>query len=292
MYKHWNRISKVIDKTLILEPESRIPFLEDTLGGEPDILREAKDYLSFIEDAERENFLNDEFLTESFIAREISSAMELYASAEHIIGKQIGPYQIRRLLGEGGMGSVYLAERNDGEFNQHVAIKFLKSGIYSLYLRERFKREKELLSRLYHPNIARLLDGGITDEGSPYLIMEYVEGDPVDVYCKENGLNLQERLSLFLQICKAVQFAHSKLIIHRDLKPDNIYVTPTGQIKIMDFGIGKSLSPDIGEGYNDFTQTGNILASFDFAAPEQFKGYDISIQTDIDVFGSLPIFKF
>ena len=287
MYKHWKRVNRIIDKTLTLEPESRIPFLEDTLGGDPDILWEAKDYLSFIEGAEHENFLKDEFLSESYLAREISSAMNENASAKHIIGKQIGPYKIKALLGEGGMGSVFHAARVDGEFEQKVAIKFLKSGFYSLYLRERFKREKKLLSRLHHPNIARLLDGGITDEGSPYLIMEFVEGDPVGVYCNKHGLNLKERLSLFLQICKAVQFAHSKLIIHRDLKPDNIFVTPTGQVKIMDFGIGKSLGTDFDEELKDFTRPGNIIASFDFAAPEQFKSDEISIQTDIYGLGAL-----
>ncbi|MDZ7757748.1 serine/threonine-protein kinase [Rhodohalobacter sp.] len=287
MYKHWKRVNRIIDQTLALDSDSRIPFLEDTLGGDPDILKEAKDYLSFIESAEHADFLKDEFLSESYLAREISSAVKENLSLKHIIGKRVGPYEIRDLLGEGGMGSVYRAERIDGEFTQHVAIKFLKSGFYSLYLRERFKREKKLLSRLYHPNIARLLDGGITDEGSPYLIMEYVEGDPVDVYCRKQNLKLEERLSLFLQICKAVQFAHSKLIIHRDLKPDNIFVTPNGQIKIMDFGIGKSLSPDIDEEFNDYTRPGNIIASFDFAAPEQLSSDDVSIQTDVYGLGAL-----
>ncbi|MFO7798723.1 MAG: serine/threonine-protein kinase, partial [Rhodohalobacter sp.] len=287
MYKHWKRVNRIIDQTLTLDSGSRIPFLEDTLGGDPDVLKEAKDYLSFIESAEHADFLKDGFLSESLIAREISSSLRESTSVEHIIGKRIGPFEIKGLLGEGGMGSVYLAERIDGEFTQHVAIKFLKSGFYSLYLRERFKREKQLLSKLHHPNISRLLDGGITEDGSPYLIMEYVEGVPLDDYCREQKLPLEERLSIFLQICKAVQFAHSKLIIHRDLKPDNIFVTPNGRIKIMDFGIGKSLGTDFDEGLNEFTRPGNIIASFDFASPEQFCSDDVSIQTDVYGLGAL-----
>jgi serine/threonine-protein kinase len=287
MYKHWKRVNRIIDKTLSLDADSRIPFLEDTLSGDPDILKEAKDYLSLIESAEHADFLNGEFLSESLLAREMSSAVKDNISIQHIIGKRIGPYEISDLLGEGGMGSVYLAERVDGEFTQQVAIKFLKSGFYSLYLRERFKREKKLLSRLHHPNISRLLDGGITEDGTPYLMMEYVEGVPLDDYCREQNLKLKERLSLFLQICKAVQFAHSKLIIHRDLKPDNIFVTPNGRVKIMDFGIGKSLGTDFDEELNDFTRPGNIIASFDFAAPEQFCSDEVTIQTDVYGLGAL-----
>ena len=130
MYKHWKRVNRIIDKTLSLDAESRIPFLEDTLGGDPDILKEAKDYLSLIESAEHADFLKGEFLSESLLAQEMSSAVKDNISVKHIIGKRIGPYEISDLLGEGGMGSVYLAERVEGEFNQQVAIKFLKSGFY------------------------------------------------------------------------------------------------------------------------------------------------------------------
>jgi eukaryotic-like serine/threonine-protein kinase len=287
MYRYWKQIDKVIDKTLALEPELRVPFLEQTFCAKPEILEEAKEYLIFIEKAEKENFLQSDFLSKSVLAGEISSKISETEPISHIIGRQIGPYEIKRLLGEGGMGSVFLADRVDGEFSQQVAIKFIRSGFYSLHLRERFSREKQLLSKLHHPHIARLLDGGITDGGSPYLIMEYVGGVPVDIYCREKKLRLDDRLILFRQICQAVQFAHSKMIIHRDLKPDNIFVTGDGQIKIMDFGIGKSLRPNVDEHNTDFTRDGNIVASFDFAAPEQLKNDDISIQTDIYGLGAL-----
>lgn len=287
MYTNWKQVNDIIDKTLALEPDQRTLFLEKKLVNDPEVLSEAKDYLKCIEDADTTNFLAGPFLSSSVLVSELSSTITDKKPIEYIKGRRIGPFEIKRLLGEGGMGSVYFAERVDGEFSQQVAIKFLKSGFYSLYLRERFKREKQLLSRLHHPNIARLLDGGITEDGSPYLIMEYVEGVPLDRYCKEQNLKLKERLSLFLQICRAVQFAHSKLIIHRDLKPDNIFVTPDGQIKIMDFGIGKSLRPDTSEEESTYTQEGHIIASFDFAAPEQLRSNDVSIQTDIYGLGAL-----
>lgn len=287
MYKYWKLIDKVMDSTLALEPESRVPFLEKKFTGRPEILEEAKDYLSFIERAEMEDFLQSEFLSKSVLADEISSKINDIKPISHIIGRRIGVYEIKNLLGEGGMGSVYLADRVDGEFSQQVAIKFIRSGFYSLHLRERFNREKQLLSKLYHPHIAHLLDGGITDDGSPYLIMEYIAGDPIDIYCRKQNLRLEDRLSLFLQICQAVQFAHSKLIIHRDLKPDNIFVTRQAQIKIMDFGIGKSLQPELDETHIDFTRNGHIIASFDFAAPEQLNNDDVYIQTDVYGLGGL-----
>lgn len=287
MYKHWHQIDKIINKTLVLEPEERIFFLEKTFSGEPDVLKEAIDYLSFIERAETEQFLESDLLSQSVLADEISSIVNRKETTKHIIGKQIGPYVIRRLIGEGGMGAVYLAERTEGGFEQKVAIKFMRGGFYSLYLRERFNSEKQILSKLNHPNIARLLDGGITDDGSPYFIMEYVDGKPVDVYCRENNLKLNERLSLFQQICRAVQFAHSKLIIHRDLKPENIYITPDGEVKVMDFGIAKLLTPDADDELAIRTREGHIIASFEFAAPEQVGAGQPSVETDVYGLGAL-----
>jgi len=238
MYKHWKQVNIIIDEILELEPGSRISLLEKTLGDKPEILAEAKDYLQSIEEAETAHFLNDTSLPGSALFQRLSSDISGEAHLRQIVGKRIGPYEIKHLLGEGGMGSVYYAERVDGEFSRKVAIKFLKNGFFSLYLRERFDLEKQLLSKLNHPNITRLMDGGITEEGAPYLIMEFIEGVPIDTYCRNQNLRLKERLSFFLQICRAVQHAHSKLIIHRDLKPANIFVTPDGQTKIMDLVLG------------------------------------------------------
>jgi len=287
MYKYWQQIDKVINKTLVLEPQKRRSFLEKTFNGEPDILEEAIDYLSFIERAETEQFLESDLMSQSFLADEISSIVNRQETIKHIIGKQIGPYVIRRLIGEGGMGAVYLAERAEGGFEQKVAIKFMRGGFYSLYLRERFNSEKQILSKLNHLNVARLLDGGITDEGSPYFIMEYVDGKPVDVYCRKNNLNLHERLTLFLQICRAVQYAHSKLIIHRDLKPENIYIAPDSEVKVMDFGIAKLLTPDVDDELAVRTREGQIIASFEFAAPEQVGAGLPSVETDVYGLGAL-----
>ncbi|WP_234567733.1 serine/threonine-protein kinase [Rhodohalobacter sp. 614A] len=287
MYTHWEKINEAINTTLTLDRDARMSYLKQTFRDEPDILQEALDYLSFIEKAEAEQFLEPDLLSQSRLADEISSIINQKESLKHIIGKQIGPYEITEPIGEGGMGAVYLAERTEGGFEQKVAIKFMKSGFFSLYLRERFNGEKQILSKLNHPNIARLLDGGITDDGSPYFIMEYVEGEPVDLFCRNHHLNLAERISLFRDICKAVQHAHSRFIIHRDLKPENIYITGDGDVKVMDFGIAKLLSPDERES-TVRTREGQIIASFDFAAPEQVGASgDPSVETDVYGLGAL-----
>ena len=289
MYKYWNEIEELINKTLVLEPSERIPFLKDTCSGNQEMLEEAIDYLRFIEKAERENYLDSNLHTSDTFGSQVSSLLSGQDELSHIIGKRVGPYEIKELLGEGGMGAVYLAERADGEFEQKVAIKFLRGGFFSPYLRERFRREKNALSRLQHPNIARLLDGGITPDGSPYFIMEYVEGTPIHRYCDEHNFSLNKRLDLFMQVCEAVQHAHAKLVIHRDLKPDNILVTASGKVKVMDFGIAKMLSPD---GENDpdnpgITQQGQIVASFDIAAPEQLSSGESTVRTDVYGLGAL-----
>ncbi|PWN05443.1 serine/threonine-protein kinase [Rhodohalobacter mucosus] len=289
MYKYWNEIEELINRTLVLEPAERISYLKETCSGNQEMLEEAIDYLSFIEKAERENYLDNSLASSDTFGKEMSGLLAGQDELRHIIGKKVGPYEIKKLLGEGGMGSVYLAERVDGDFEQKAAIKFLRGGFFSPYLRERFRREKNALSRLQHPNIARLLDGGITPEGSPYFIMEYVEGTPIHRYCDEHKLSINNRLDLFMQVCEAVQHAHSKLVIHRDLKPENILVTAGGQVKVMDFGIAKLLSTD-GEtdpDAPDITRQGHVVASFDIAAPEQLASGESTVRTDVYGLGAL-----
>ncbi len=286
VYKYWQDIEGIIDEALELEEEAQELFIKKSCSHNPDLLIEALDYYSFIKKAEDCNFLNPDFNLES----DLISGPEYSADKqirENVIGITIGPYKITEPIGEGGMGSVYLAERIDGEFDQKVAIKFLRGGFFSSYLRKRFINEKRILARLNHPNITRLLDGGITDDGTPYLTMEYVDGLPVDEYCKKKKLDVTARLKLFLQICKAVQFAHTKLVIHRDLKPQNILVTKEGQIKIMDFGIAKFLNPDAEKMLPLKTREGQFVASFKFAAPEQIRSEDPSIATDVYGLGAL-----
>lgn len=192
------------------------------------------------------------------------------------VSQQIGIYKILEEIGFGGMGAVYLAERTDGKFAQRVAIKMLKREFNVEKIRQTFRREKEILSKLNHPFIAHLLDAGTTDDGIPYLVMEYVEGEPIDKFCERKDLSLNSRLKLFNKVCEAVSFAHRNLIIHRDLKPSNILVTEKGEPKLLDFGISKLLDA---EENTSVTAIGAMTP--EYASPEQIRGETISTATDI-----------
>jgi len=287
MKKYWNEIDALINQSLLLAPGKRVAFIKEKCQDNEELLKETLSYLSFIEKADDDQFLETDLISSDTFTDELSSILNRDDELKHIIGKKIGAYEIKELIGEGGMGAVYRAERMDGEFEQTVAIKFLRGGFYSMYLRERFSREKRILSRLNHPNITAMLDGGITGEGSPYFIMEFIEGKPIHQYCEEKKLQLPDRLALFSQICDAVQHAHTKLVVHRDLKPDNIFVTRDGRVKVMDFGIAKLLTPDVDDNSPQVTQEGHIIASFDFAAPEQFNGGELTVKTDVYGLGAL-----
>ena len=192
-------------------------------------------------------------------------------------GMRIGPYQILRELGHGGMGAVYLAERADEHYRQQVAIKLIKPGLGGATIRKRFRNEMQILAELNHPNIARLLDGGETVDGVPYLVMEYVEGRPIDVFCDEKQLPIDERLRLFATVCAAVQYAHQHLVIHRDIKPGNILVSEEGLPKLVDFGIAKLLDQD----RMDATATAMPFMTPDYASPEQVRAAAVTTATDI-----------
>ncbi|MEM6646876.1 MAG: serine/threonine-protein kinase, partial [Bacteroidota bacterium] len=193
-------------------------------------------------------------------------------------GDRVGPYRLVRHLGTGGMGTVYLAERADGHFEQQVAVKVIRQGFGSDQTRQRFHHERQILARLQHPHIARLLDGGVTERGQSYLVMEYVAGEPIDAYCDARQLSIDDRLALFGDVCKAVLYAHSQLVIHRDLKPSNILVTPDGQVKLLDFGVAKLLD-DEADGLM-LTQ-GAAPMTPAYASPEQVRGEPVGTSTDI-----------
>ena len=194
--------------------------------------------------------------------------------------RQFGPYAVLRQIGVGGMGEVWLAERSDGEFEQRVAIKQLAYPTPGLL--QRFRQERQILARLEHPHIARLIDGGVATNGAPYLVMEYVEGVPITDFAREHALDAQARLRLFLRVCEAVQYAHQNLIVHRDLKPSNIFVTVDGLPKLLDFGIAKVLTTT---GADAPTQTVARMFTPDYAAPEQFNGGPITTATDVYALG-------
>lgn len=198
----------------------------------------------------------------------------------------IGPYQIEEEIGRGGAGQVFLGTRSDPDFQQKVAIKLIPLGRYSQSVQKRFLLERQILSDLDHENIARLLDGGISDEGIPYLIMEFIDGVPIDEYCDRRALNLEHRLELFRRVCDAVHYAHRQLVVHRDIKPGNVLVDKQGRVKLLDFGVAKLLEPGFAENA-PATETVGRMATPEYASPEQLKGERLSTATDIYSLGVL-----
>jgi eukaryotic-like serine/threonine-protein kinase len=204
------------------------------------------------------------------------------AGSEGLIGQRIGAFRLIRLLGQGGMATVFLGEREGVDFTQQVAVKLLRRGLYSEVEQRLFRRERRTLALLSHPNIARLIDGGVTAAGIPYLVMDYVDGVPITHHAVERQLDLRARLHLFVVVCRAAAAAHRQLIVHRDIKPSNILVTPDGEVKLLDFGIAKLLEEDDGA-----TVGGMTALTPDYAAPEQYGGGPISTATDVYALGVL-----
>lgn len=200
-------------------------------------------------------------------------------------GTRIGPYRILDPIAQGGMGAVYRAERADGAYEQEVAIKLVRGSWVARELERRFLRERQILARLQHPGIARLLDGGLTPEGSPYLAMELVAGQPLTTWAAQHGLDLRSRLSVFLEVCNAVQYAHRNLVVHRDLKPSNILVTEEGQVRLLDFGIAGLLSDETEA--EELTRTGLLALTPEYAAPEQIRGEPATTATDVYALGAI-----
>ncbi len=203
--------------------------------------------------------------------------------ADPNLGRRVGPYRVERLIAHGGMGAVYLATRQD-DFEKRVALKLVHPELRTTEVVRRFAAERQILARLEHPSIARILDGGTTDDALPYFVMEYVEGVPVDRYCDDRGLSLRQRLELFMQICAAIHFAHQNLVVHRDLKPSNILITAEGVPKLLDFGIAKIL--DAGPGRVE-TEDGEGPMTPDYASPEQILGEAITTASDVYSLGVL-----
>ncbi len=285
--RNWNKISSILDTLLTISKEKRTDYLDTHFSDQPDVIAEVKEYLRSIEESEKEGFLNNNLEDHAALFQDLSSVHFPFNSLKDtVIGKKVGPYEIESELGTGGMGSVYKAIRQDGQFNQTVAIKFINAKGFSDAVIERFRMEQEVLANLNHPNIATLFDGGFTEEGFPYLIMEYVQGLPIDEYCQKHQLLVSDRLALFKKILAAIQHAHSNLVIHRDLKPSNILIDEEQNLKVLDFGIAKTLS--IKDGQNvDLTQIGERVWTPSYAAPEQILERPSRIQTDIYGLGAL-----
>lgn len=268
----WEKVNDIVIDALDIEPSRRAAFLDERCNGLAEIRREAESLLAG--DAGAAKFLDSPAIVN------YASFFEKDEEPEALVGQKIGNYRIIRELGFGGMGAVFLAERNDGKFEQQVALKLLKREMNTSALRKHFQQERSILAALQHPNIARLLDAGATRDKIPFLVMEYVEGLPIDEYCSMNDLSLGERLDLFRDICSAVDFAHRNLIIHRDLKPSNILVTNDGVPKLLDFGISKILSADL-ENADSKTITRMGVMTPSYASPEQLKNESVTTATDV-----------
>jgi serine/threonine protein kinase/Tfp pilus assembly protein PilF len=265
----WQTVRNLFERALEYDSAERKNFLAKACGGDNELLEEVLSLLAA--DSEADSLLE-------------KSPLETLEIGSSTIpnNKQVGPYRIIERIGLGGMGSVYLAQREDGQFKQKVALKLIRPGLDSEEILKRFHAERQISAQLQHPNIARLLDGGLTDEGLPYFTLEYVDGKPIDIYCHENNLSLRSRLQLFMEVCHAVQYAHQNLVVHRDLKPGNIMVDDSGSVKLLDFGIAKVLGN--GQAYTDFanlTSTGMRVMSPGYASPEQIRFENITTASDI-----------
>ena len=277
----WKRVTETTGAALERPEAERQAWIAESCAGDDALRREVESLLAA--DASAGSFLESAAIAHPGHAEAIAAAAR--ASLALAAGRRVGPYRIVRELGHGGMGVVYLAERADAAFEKKTAIKVVRGGFPSELILRRFRDERRILATLEHPNIATLLDGGTTDDGLPYVVMEYVDGVPIDVYCETSGLSLVQRLQLFRQVCAAVQFAHQRLVIHRDIKARNVLVTVDGTPKLLDFGIAKLLEP----GSMPEAQTRMELRAFslDGASPEQLRGEPMTVTSDVYALGVL-----
>jgi serine/threonine-protein kinase len=260
----WNLLAPILDELLELEQPARDLRLEQLELESPAIAAEIRRLLAL-------EMTRPEFLSTPVYHASIQAPLP---------GALVGPYRLLRLIGEGGMGQVWLAERADGLFERRAALKLLRPGFTDTGLRTRFDRERQILAKLAHEHVARFLDAGFGDDGQPYLALEYVEGQSITAYAAQRKLGVVQRLGLFLQVCSAVSHAHASLVVHRDLKPSNILVTPNGAVRLLDFGIAKLLDAP-GRERSETTRAGSRAFTLHYAAPEQVRGDPVTATTDV-----------
>jgi non-specific serine/threonine protein kinase/serine/threonine-protein kinase len=278
--ERWHEIKDKLDAVLKLAPEQRPAYLDQVSTADPELRRELESLIASHEQAGTD-FLN---VPPPQAAADPSAPNNLNPDhREPMIGRRLGTYEIVEQIGAGGMGEVYRAIRADDQYRKQVAIKLVRAGQNSDFVIRRFKNERQILASLDHPNIARLLDGGTTEEGVPYFVMELIEGQPITEYCDSRNLPIVERLKLFTSVCSAVQYAHQRLIVHRDIKPSNILVTHEGMPKLLDFGIAKIVDTDSGTGPATLTIFRALTPGY--ASPEQVKGEPITTVSDVYALG-------
>ncbi|MEM8964247.1 MAG: serine/threonine-protein kinase [Acidobacteriota bacterium] len=278
----WQRARKIFEEVLDLPEAQRAAHVEATCHGDSEMLELIEGMLAA--DRRADHLLDVPILKPDDV--EATTRIDVPATSPGLVaGTVIGRYRVLRLLAEGGMGAVYLATRDDGSFARRVVLKLVRSGMESSHVLERLTTERRILAALDHPYISRLYDGGSTDDGRPYFVLEYIEGQPIDRYCRAHALSIDERLELFTKVCEAVQFAHQNLIIHRDLKPANILVTDDGTPKLLDFGIAKLLDPSTFPTTVLPTAPDWRAMTPEYASPEQMRGGPVTTASDVYALG-------
>ncbi len=268
----WNEVKEKLLVALEMEPAGQAAYLEELEASDPELRREVESLLRSHDQA------GDDFLDSPATEH---PGPEADSRRSTMIGRRIGAYRIVAWIGAGGMGEVYRAERADEQYRKQVALKLVRSGPDSAFVIGRFRKERQILASLDHPDIARLLDGGTTEDGVPYFVMELIEGRPIDEYCDAGNLSITERLALFRQVCSAVQYAHQRLIVHRDIKPGNILVTADGMPRLLDFGIAKILEEGSESLFPEATQTAFAALTPGYASPEQVLGKPVTTASDV-----------
>jgi eukaryotic-like serine/threonine-protein kinase len=266
--ERWKRVEELFYAALERDAEHRAPFLRDACAGDESLLEEVRQLVESHQPAL--GAIRTAAVREAFRDLALPRTIE--------IGSLIGAYRVVREIGRGGMGTVFLAERADDQFEKQVAIKLIRGGMNTESIVRHFRNERQILASLEHPNVARLIDAGTTDDGLPYVVMEYIEGQPVDEYCNAHRLSIAARLELFRKVCSAVSYAHQRLVVHRDIKPSNILVTKEGMPKLLDFGIARIVESDAEPSP---TMTGTRLMTPEYASPEQLRGEHATTLTDV-----------
>jgi len=280
--EHWQKLDRIFDAALDRAPRDRRAFLDEACAGDPDLRKEVEDLLA--QDAAAGDFIEAPAAAGIGSLLADTATMPDAAPQVSLTGQRLGQFVLGEEIGHGGMGSVYRALRDDGTFSQQVAIKIVKSGWSGPEVVERFRRERQILALVNHPNVAQIFDGGSTPDGRPYLVMELVDGETLIKYCVAHDLGLTQRLRLFLDVCGAVAHAHQNLIIHRDLKPANIMVDLSGRVKLLDFGIAKIFHPDLPDQAHT-RAAANVFLTPEYASPEQVRMERITTATDIYALG-------